>query len=677
MTPTSSTTLDSMTITGRSFARSSADGVIDGQGERGVYADDLRMIRRVEAFRANPEISVPGRAAIGDDGAAIRFELDGVLPGEGVLLLVELDGTDIFTAREIQLERRGRGDATLGLGDARPRARVNIDAICTGAVPDDADGVARAPGAIDADGHVRTASWTWRVPADAPGPVNVTIEFRSGWALITDEQPPAPRTFNELDAAWREWVGGWLVDRPLLEADQELGSVYRRSLEDLAGIRLQEPDGSIFAAGLPWAATVVGRDAMLSAWMALPIDPQIARSTLLHLARHQSAGYDLSTDAAPGKIQHDERRGAAAERWHERYYGAVDSTPLFLMLLGEACAWSGTPELAMQLEANARAAVAWIEARIDEDELGLVAYVRRATRGLDVQGWKRSSDSQQDRAGGAASGVIRPIEVQAYSVAALRTAAHLARTVWSDPAAAQAWTIRAEQLAARIPERYLVEMPASQLVSEDDPRRGAFFAHAVDGSGLPLDASCSNIGHVLWAGALSAPDHVDRISAQLLHPSLNSGWGIRTLSTLDAGFEPASLHNGSVWPHDSALCAAGIARTNPAAAARIFRALIDGGAAHGGRVSEPLVGADRGRDERAPTPLTGGNDPLAVAAASPLLMLRTVLGLEVDAATRSLVSRVNTVPSWARGLAWRGVHALGRRWDVVVGDDLVVVITAQ
>src|SRR5690606_16981581 len=144
-------------------------------------------------------------------------------------------------------------------------------------------------------------------------------------------------TFDDLDARWREWVGGWLVERPLLAANELLDTVYQRSLEDLAALRLPEPAGSVLAAGLPWAATVVGRDALLSPWMTLPIDPSIAEAPLLHLARHQSTGYDLATDAEPGKVQHDERHGAAAERWHARYYGSVDATPLFVMLLAEAC----------------------------------------------------------------------------------------------------------------------------------------------------------------------------------------------------------------------------------------------------------------------------------------------------------------------------------------------------
>ncbi|MCW2955187.1 MAG: amylo-alpha,6-glucosidase [Thermoleophilia bacterium] len=666
--------LDMTTITGRAFARSAASGVIDGHGERGIYADDLRLIRRVEAFRAGPMGSVPGRAAIGEHGAAVRFELQGVAPGEGVLLLVELDGTDVFTAREIQLDRRGRPEATLGLGAARPRARVEIDAICSGAGLAAADGVALAAGNVDADGSTRTASWRWTVPEDAPAPVDVVIEFRATWALTTDSATGALTSFEDLDARWREWIGGWIVERPFLDSNELLAVVYERSLEDLAALRLPEADGSVFAAGLPWAATVVGRDALLSAWMALPVDPDIAEATLLHLARHQATTYDLPTDAAPGKVQHDERHGAAAERWHARYYGTVDATPLFVMLLAETCAWAGTPRLALLLEANARAALGWLEARIDEDDLGLVSFLRRAERGLDIQSWKDTGDSQQDRTGGAASGLIRPIEAQAYAIAAFRGAAQLARTAWMDDEAARRWEARAETLAAQLLDRYLVAMPASQVSTPGDPRVPEYFAHAVDASGLPLDASCSNIGHVLWADALGDDPHVHRIVDQLVHPSLSSGWGIRTLSTLDAGFDATCVHRGAVWPHDTAICAAGIARVDPDAAARTFLAMLEAGGANGGRLSEPLTGVPRRSTDVMPVQLTGGNDPLAVSAGAVLLLLRSLLGLRPSADGTTLESTTERAPKWMVNLRWRGVRAVGGRWDVVVGNDLTVTV---
>lgn len=664
---------DATIVAGRRFARTAPDGTIDGEHERGIYADDLRLLRRVEAFRDDGDDSLAGSVAIGADGCAVRFELPAVEPGSAVLLVVELDGTDLFAIRGMLLDADdpdGRG-ASIGPGATRPQARVRLEAAADGATLVERDGIALADVPSPADGTPRTGSWRWSVPSEAAGPVDVAVELRAAWALSGTDGPPATRPHRQLDQERRGAMAGWLHGRPVLAGDEQLSQVVRRSLEDLAALRIDTGDGMVLGAGIPWFLTVFGRDSILAAWMALPVDPELAVATLRHLARHQALEDDPTIDAESGKILHEERRGVAGRRWHERYYGSVDSTPLFLMLLAETCRWTGDDSLARELEAAARAAVGWIQARIDEDELGLVAYARRAERGLDVQSWKDSPDSQRDTAGRIAHGRCRPIEAQGYAVAALRGAARLAASAWNDDVVASEWAAAARLLEGRLVDRCLVELPGSQLTGPGDPRRGGYLSQGVDSSGLPLDSLCSNPGHLLWCEALADPSLRARVIEHLTHPALDSGWGIRTMSTLDRGHDPASYHCGSVWPHDTAICIAGIARYDRESAARLGRQLVDAASSAGGRLPELFAGTARD-GSAAPERLPSACSPQAWAAAAPLLLVRSLLGLEPDARGEELVATVAEAPSWMRGVHWRGVRALGRRWDVGVGRDGLV-----
>lgn len=364
----------------------------------------------------------------------------------------------------------------------------------------------------------------------------------------------------------------------------------------------------------------------------------------------------------------------AAERWHERYYGAVDSTPLFVMLLAESCRWTGSLDLAVELEQPARRAIDWICARIDEDDHGLLGYWRRAERGLDVQSWKDSHDSQRDRMGRIASGRIRPLEAQAYAVAALRAGARIATLGWNDDVIASEWAGLARQLERRIIDRFHIELPESQL-QPDDPRTGGFLALAVDEQGLPLDSLTSNIGHVLWADAVADPILRQRIVAQVSHDALNSGWGVRTMSTLDAGYDASSQHCGSVWPHDTTIAIAGVARVDRDAAGAIARNLLDAAAARGGRLPELFAGTPR--DVAEPQMLPAACSPQAWSAAAPLLLVRSMLGLEPDANGVRLTATTAAVPSWLHGLRWRGVQAVGKRWDVIVAPDGMVDVSPE
>lgn len=662
---------DRSIVAGRAFARTSPDGIVDGAGERGIYAEDLRLFRRVELFRAEREVPVAGSVAIEEQGVAIRFHLDHVEPGTGVLLVVELDGTDLFEIRQLLLDAPEGGEG-LGLGDARPDARMRLQVECESAVLTEQDGVALSGDPVRIDGTPRTASWTWRVPVTEPGPVDVDVELRAAWALTSDSHPDEPRSYAEVATSRRARVEAWTAGRPVASGGADgLAGVLAASIEDLASLRIDVAEGCVLAAGVPWFLTVFGRDAIIASWMALPVDPDLAAATLRHLAAHQATTYDLATDAEPGKVVHEERRGVAARRWHERYYGSVDGTPLFLMLLAEHARWTGDAALARELEAPARAAVGWIVSRIEEDELGLLSYWRRAERGLDIQSWKDSPDSQRDATGTVATGRIRPLEAQGYAVSALRSAARLAAYAWGDAVVGSEWNGAARLLERRFVERSSVELPPVRLRGDDDPRSGGFLAQAIDSQGLPVDSLCSNAGHLLWADAVADPTLRARIAEQLGSTALDSGWGIRTMSTYDGGYDPTSYHCGSVWPHDTAICIAGIARVDRGAAVRLARNLLDAAIARDGRLPEVLSGDARNAAEP-PRALPAACSPQAWASAAPLLLLRTVLGLEPDSNRNALVAHSGAMPEWLHGLRWRGVQALGQAWDVEVGGHGIV-----
>jgi glycogen debranching enzyme len=665
------------TVRGRSFARTAPDGSLDGSADRGIYSHDVRMIRRAEAFGAGREHPIIPQIAVDADGAAMRFTVPNVRPGEGVMLVVEVDGEDTFAIRHMHADAGAPQSAGLGLGEVRPEARVLLHASCEdGATLEHVDGVAMATGPIPADGTPRTAAWRWRRSNTATGVSDIVVELRVGWSVLSDVTPARPRSYEELANSHRVEIGHWLSERPAVEAaPRDVQRVLERAMADLATLRVDGDDGVVLAAGLPWYMTVVGRESMLAAWMMLPVDPRLAPATLRHLARHQAKHYDPSVDAEPGKILHEERHGVVARRWHERYYGSIDSTPLFVVLLGEVWKWSGDDRIALELEAAARDAVAWIEARLDEDDLGLLAFQRRADRGVDIHSWKDSLHSQRDRTGRVASGRIRPIEAQGYAVAALTAAADLAEGVWNDLNCARGWRALAQELSRRVLKHYEVTVPVSVL-EEDDPRSGGFLAMALDEAGVPLDSLSSNIGHLLWSRAIPDPAIAQRTARQLLDPALWSGWGVRTMSTLDDGYSPRSQHCGSVWPHDTAICVAGMAGAAHALASQVGESLFAAGAAmDDAHLPELLSGSQRGPRDRAPDPQEVGCTPQAWAAASPFMVLRALLGLE---ATRNgeLVSTVDSAPAFLRGFDWRGVHALGRRWNVSVDESGAISVYA-
>jgi glycogen debranching enzyme len=413
----------------------------------------------------------------------------------------------------------------------------------------------------------------------------------------------------------------WLALAPVLKArDTALEHTYRASLSDLGALRLR-PDllegATLPAAGLPWFMALFGRDSLITSFQALPYLPGLAATTLRVLAARQAKVRDDFHEREPGKILHELRFGeltARGERPHSPYYGSADATPLFLILLDEYHRWSGDDELVRALEPHARAALDWIEDSGDADGDGYVEYARRNhTTGLANQCWKDSWDAIQFADGTLAQGPIATCEIQGYVYDARRRSARLAREVWGDEALAG----RLERQAADLRECFRRDFWM--------PERGCH-ALALDGEKRHVDSLTSNIGHLLWSGILDDSEAAT-IAERLLDEQLYSGWGVRTLGTREAGYNPLGYHTGTVWPHENSLIAAGLARYgHNEAASTIAAAMLRAAPYFEHRLPEVFAGYPAAVTS-VPVAFPTASRPQAWAAGTPLLLLSTLLDL--------------------------------------------------
>ena len=503
------------------------------------------------------------------------------------------------------------------------------------------------PGALD--GNAMTFSLT--LEPHAPWEVTVDIHPWLGEELEAFEELDEEReTAGDVVAAWTLRVprvrGGW----------ESLRRAFDRSIADLAALRMRtgEYRRPLFAAGMPWFMTVFGRDTAITSLQTLLLGPEIAIGALDALTELQAQEEDPTIDAEPGKIVHEVREGRCAETWFPRYYGSVDSTPLYLVLLAETWRWTDDASFAQRMRESALLALEWIDRYGDRDGDGFVEYSRMVDSGLANQSWKDSGDSQRFQDGSFAEAPIAAVEVQGYVYDAKRGLAEVAREVWRDQALADRLDREAGELRKRFDEAFWVD------------ERGGFYALALDGQKRRVDSRSSNMGHLLWSGIV-LPERLAPTVDQLLSEELWTGWGIRTLASDTAAFNPISYHNGTVWPHDTALAAWGLARHGfTAEARRIARALIEA-AAHFDW-SLPEVFAGYARDET-PFPIAypTAARPQAWAAGTPILLVRVLLGIEPDRERQRLVSTVtDELPSWLDGLRIEGVRAYGRTWTVAV-----------
>ncbi|MGH9182769.1 MAG: amylo-alpha-1,6-glucosidase [Acidimicrobiales bacterium] len=626
-------------VEGSTFCISGRSGDVDPGSTHGLFFRDTRLLSTLalrigglpleplSAFVGDPFVATfvararpgPGRA----DSSLVAFRTRHV--GRGmredlvlrnfadrpvhcdVELELDADFADLFEVKEGRV-RPSRGERTMEVSDHRVVYRYHDGDVSRGVVLSVSD--------LDHLEHHRAVA---EVILPPQGEWTTCLEVA---ALIQDEQvAPRYRCGQPVERAtptlrlqrWRRRV-------PVVtSAPPDLETVVSRSQEDLGALRIFDPefpDRAVVAAGAPWFMTLFGRDSLLTSWMALLVDPELAQGVLQTLARFQGRRTDPGTEEEPGRILHEMRFGAAVSLslgGGEVYYGAADATPLFVMLLGEVRRWGLAAELVEELLPHADRALAWIAEHGDRDGDGFVEYRRAGPRGLRNQGWKDSWDGVRFADGRLGEGPIAMCEVQGYVYGAYVARAHFADEA-GDEATAAVYRERAAALKQAFNREFWVE------------DRG-WFAMGLDGDKRPLDALTSNMGHCLWTGIVDE-DKAAAVARRLVSPELFTGWGVRTLASTMVGYNPVSYHNGSVWPHDNAIVAAGLMRYGFVdEASRVIAGLLDAAVAFGGRLPELFGGLDRS-ELAVPLTYPASCSPQAWASAAPLNLLRTMLRLD-------------------------------------------------
>ncbi len=530
---------------------------------------------------------------------------------------------------------------------------------------------------LDEGGTPHRTSVAFHPPPDqlAPGGSRhaVALEPRQRWELDIEVSPsigddvvrPAPPSSAQRHAAGDRHQA--ITDRmPGAESDHPvLARAFAQASRDLAALRLKaetveadehaQGDYAI-AAGIPWYMDLFGRDSLIASYASMLSDPALAHGTLDALARLQGKKVDRTSEEAPGKILHEYRRGPLTPAARKLiptypYYGTIDATPLFLVTLSEYVRATGDLGFARDRWQHVTAALEWMRRYGDRDGDGLLEYQRDSDIGLVNQGWKDSNDSIRFRDGRIADPPIALVEVQGYAWDARRRTAELARALGHRDEADRLEQ-EADQLRRALRERYWLA-------------DRSFFAEALDGRKRPVDSLTSNPGHLLWAGALEAQD-ARAVADALLGPEMFSGFGVRTMGSREGGFNPVSYHNGSVWPHDNALLLAGLVRYGLRDhASRLAAALLSAlGQLPSVQPPELFCGFDA-QEVATPIRYPTACRPQAWASASVILLMRCVLGLQVNALARQVALAPMALPGMTR-LEVKGIPAGGGRLDVSV-----------
>lgn len=639
-------------------ALSSADGQIRARGAQGVFVADLRVL-------STADVTVDGRppepistALLGADAvdflAAVRRP-GGATPdpttwlrrrrrvrADGLDESIEIDNVSgtTFSARvslavatdlvDMETVKQGRAGA--------PAQPVHDGAGLRFA----AAGITATVSAVDADLEVlpgsATLSWKVTVPPRSAVSVAWSLDVVDTGAVVSPAR-----------------AGGGFRGPAVTADDRRLPALLARSVADLRALRMTTPGtpgDEFLAAGSPWYLTLFGRDSIWAARMLLPLGTELAAGTLRTLAGRQGIADIPESAEEPGKILHEIRRlpaGVHHAFLPPVYYGTVDATPLWVCLLADAWRW-GMPAAEVQaLLPAAERALQWMVTDGDSDGDGFLEYIDKSGRGLANQGWKDSGDSIRFADGRIAAGPVALAEVQGYAYEAARAGADLL-DAFGRPGAAR-WRQYAADLRARFAEHFW---------ATDD--LGSYPVLALDGSKTPVDAPASNMGHLLASGIVP-PEQAALIADRLVHPSMSSGFGLRTMSATAGGYSPLSYHCGSVWAHDTAIAIHGLSRAGfPEHAMVLTEGLLAAGAAFDGRLPE-LYGGFARDDIPAPVPYPASCRPQAWAAASAVVLLQAMLGLTVDVPA----GRVGIAPAPGSGaLTVTGLRVAGADLDVAV-----------
>jgi glycogen debranching enzyme len=606
---------------GAAFCASSPTGDIEAGTTQGLFVLDARLVSslvvEINGCRPEPlaaEVLDPHRATfvarIGETLVIERFRAIGdglhdeiVVRNTGeeatyveVVVTAAADFANPIdvrdrTTRPAEVATKVDGDAIVAAQKRGPLGvRLSVTAV-------DRPPSLLEPGRVVHEAIVGSGT-TWRLAVDVVALVDGAELEPHG------EQLPSERLLR-----WRRGLPQLVTDHPGLQ------SVIARCADDLGALRVfdpEVPERAVVAGGVPWAMALHGRDALVTAWMALLVDPGLAIGVLETLARHQGQHQDDRTEEEPGRILRKLSFGGGPPS-----YGAVDTTPLFVMLLGELRRWGLAPELVERLLPHADAALDWLEHRAEAGVgvgapalEGWIHYQRPTDRGRRHQSWRDTEGGLRSADGRLAAPPLATAEVQALWYGALVARSHFAREA-GDAEGSAAWRARADEVRARFREDFWLE------------DRG-YPALARTGEGVVVDALGSHLGWCLWTGILG-PDEAASVAKHLTSPDLFSGWGVRTLAASTVGSSPLGYHHGAVWPHDTAIAAAGLMRYGFVdESLRLLGALLEAADAFGGRLPELFAGFDRA-DIDFPVAFPNACAPSAWASASVLLGLRTVL----------------------------------------------------
>jgi glycogen debranching enzyme len=593
---------------------------VDGQRLNSLSVDDLQyfesrffLVPGTGTVYVDAKLSVIRRRAVGD---GFHEELTILNHDEKpVELKVRIDAAsdfaDLFEVKDA-LEKKGRYSAEVKKGSlllsyerGSYQRRTAISA--------------SAPAKLDKKG----LSFSVRIEPHGAWTTDLDVVTAAG-AGGSYTRPKYVRGERRAQPNMERSLERWLEDAPRLESDSDaLKATYRRSLVDLAALRFAPPVSggrSLPAAGLPWFMTMFGRDSIFTSLQALPFTPELAATTIQALGDWQGSRVDDFRDEDPGRILHEMRYGemtAFEERPHSPYYGAADATPLYIVLLDEYERWTGDRRLVRAFEREARAALAWIDDYADLMGNGYLSYKRRNEEtGLENQCWKDSWDSISYRDGRIPGFPRATCELQGYAYDAKMRGARLARLVWKDPEFADELERQAADLKRRFNRDFWVE-------------DGEYFALALDNEGKQVDALASNNGHLLWSGIVDK-SKAKKVVGQLLGPRLFSGWGVRTLAEGEGRYNPIGYHVGTVWPFDCSFIAWGLRRYGfKQEAATIAGGILDAAEFFDGRLPEAFGGYARGVTKY-PVQYPTACSPQAWSTGAPLLLLRTMLGLEPE-----------------------------------------------